>query len=73
MGKVFEVVIERDAKTKQFYASVPALRGCYSHADSLEDLMGNIKEAIELHVEVMQEKKLASETGDVFGMVKVTV
>ena len=73
MGKVFDVVIERDSKTRQFYASVPALPGCYSHSDTIEGLMENIKEAIELHVEVMQAKKLAYEIGDVLGMVKVTV
>ena len=73
MGKVFDVVIERDSKTRQFYASFTALPGCYSHSDTIEGLMENIKEAIELHVEVMQAKKLAYEIGDVLGMVKVTV
>ncbi len=73
MEKVFDVVLERDDKTKQFYASVPALPGCYSYADNLEELMKNIREAIELHLEVMEERKLPAETGMVLGMVKVTV
>jgi len=73
MSKQFDVVIEKDSKTKQFYASVPSLPGCYSYADNLEDLMENIKEAIELHLEVMKEKKLKIDDNSVLGMVKVVV
>ncbi len=49
----FDVVIERDSKTKQVYASVPSLPGCYSYADNIEELLKNIKEAIELHLRVI--------------------
>ncbi|MBI4045056.1 MAG: type II toxin-antitoxin system HicB family antitoxin [Candidatus Diapherotrites archaeon] len=73
MVRAFDVVIEKDEKTAQFYASVPSLPGCYSHADNIEDLMENIREAIELHLEVMKEKKLKAETGSVIGNVKVMV
>ena len=73
MSKQFDVVIEKDSKTKQFYASVPSLPGCYSYADNLEDLMENIKEAIELHLEVMKEKRLKMEDNSVLGMVRVVV
>ena len=58
MEKVFDVVLEWDKKTRQFYASVPALPGCYSYADNLEELMKNAKEAIELHVEVCIQEKI---------------
>ena len=46
----FDVVIERDGKTGQVYASVPSLPGCYSYADTIEELLKSIKEAIELHL-----------------------
>jgi predicted RNase H-like HicB family nuclease len=47
MNREFSVVIERD--TEGYYvASVPALRGCYTQAKSLDELMERIREAIEL-------------------------
>lgn len=46
----FDVVIERDGKTGQVYASVPSLPGCYSYAGTIEELLKSIKEAIELHL-----------------------
>lgn len=54
MNREFTVIIERDARG--FYlASVPTLRGCHSQADSLDELITRIKEAIELCVEVQGE------------------
>ena len=44
----FDVVLEKDKKSGQFYASVPALPGCYTYGDSVEDVLESIKEAIEL-------------------------
>ncbi|MBI5553868.1 MAG: type II toxin-antitoxin system HicB family antitoxin [Candidatus Diapherotrites archaeon] len=73
MKQDFDVVLEQDKKTKQFYASVPALPGCYSYADDLEGLMKNIAEAIELHLEVLHGKKRVLAPNPVLGMVKVTV
>ena len=73
MENTFDVVIEKDKETGQFYASVPSLPGCYSYADGIEELMKNIKEAIELHLEVLKKKKLKVEAGHVVGMVKVVV
>ena len=73
MEKAYDVVIEKDKETSQFYASVPSLPGCYSYADTIEELMKNIKEAIELHLEVVKKKKLKIDSGSVIGMVKVVV
>ncbi|MFH1588006.1 MAG: type II toxin-antitoxin system HicB family antitoxin [Candidatus Diapherotrites archaeon] len=73
MTKSFDVVIEKDSETGQFYASVPSLPGCYSYADSLEELLENIKEAIEVHLEVMQLNKVKIDSSSVLGMVKVAV
>lgn len=47
----FSVIIERD-EDGYYVASVPALRGCYTQAKSLDTLMKRIKEAIELCLEV---------------------
>jgi predicted RNase H-like HicB family nuclease len=40
-----DVVIERD-EDGGFIASVPALPGCHTQGDTLEELLANVKEAI---------------------------
>lgn len=37
---------------------VPSLPGCYSQGENKEEALANITEAIELHIEVMQENGL---------------
>ncbi|MFA4855152.1 MAG: type II toxin-antitoxin system HicB family antitoxin [archaeon] len=69
----FDVVIERDGKTGQVYASVPSLPGCYSYADTIESLLKSIKEAIELHLSSLKEKGQKRAENKVVGMVKVAV
>ncbi|MCR4335311.1 MAG: type II toxin-antitoxin system HicB family antitoxin [archaeon] len=71
--KEFDVVIEKDNESGQFYASVPALAGCYSYAGSIEALMKGIKEAIELHLSVLKSEKIKVDSSSVIGMVKVVV
>lgn len=51
MQRQFDVVIERDSDG--FYvASVPRLPGCHTQARSLDEVIGRIREAIELCLEV---------------------
>ena len=47
------VTIEPD--DGQFYAEVPALPGCYSWGHTYEEALHNIKEAVELWLEVKKE------------------
>ena len=54
MNREFTVIIERDARGC-YVASVPMLRGCHSQADSLDELITRIKEAIALCIEVQGE------------------
>ncbi|NOH01307.1 MAG: type II toxin-antitoxin system HicB family antitoxin [Chloroflexi bacterium] len=49
----FTVVIEPDERG--FHAFVPALPGCHSFGDTVEEAQANIHEAMELHVESMIE------------------
>lgn len=46
----FTTVVEKDG-AGYFFAYVPSLQGCYTQARSLEGVLKNIKEVIELHVE----------------------
>ena len=36
----------------------PSLPGCHSQGETLEDALGNVREAIELYVEVLEEDGL---------------
>ena len=47
MVRQFDVVIERDEEG-MYVASVPQLPGCHTDAVSLDDLMAEIRESIEL-------------------------
>ena len=53
MAYEFTIVIEPDEPG--FHAFAPALPGCHSHGDTLEEARANIAEAIELYVETMIE------------------
>jgi len=67
--KEFNVVIERDSEGYHV-ASVPALPGCHTQAKSLDKLMERIREAVELCLEVREEK---AEPLEFVGVQKVTV
>jgi predicted RNase H-like HicB family nuclease len=55
MQREFDVVIERDS-AGYYVASVPVLRGCHTQAQSLDDLMERVREAVELCLEVEGEE-----------------
>jgi len=69
MSREFSVIIERDAEG-YYVASVPALRGCHTQARSLDELMGRIREAAELCLEVAGEQV---EPLDFIGVQRITV
>jgi antitoxin HicB len=49
----FTVVIEPDEDG--FHAYVPALPGCHTFGDTIDEARANIVEAMELHIESMQQ------------------
>ena len=46
----FDVVILED-ESGGYVAFVPALPGCHTQGDTLQELMDNVKEAVELYLE----------------------
>jgi len=55
----FTVLIEKD-EDNIFIGTVPSLNGCYSYGKTRDELMANLKEAIEVHFEAfgLEEKEL---------------
>ena len=51
----YAVVIHQDQEGG-YWAEVPALPGCYSQAETVEELMVNVREAITGVLEVMKEQ-----------------
>ncbi len=47
------IVIEKDEYG--YYAYCPELEGCQTQGDSLDEVMANIKEAIELYLETLSD------------------
>jgi len=52
----FDVVVVED-ETGGYVAFVPALPGCHTQGDTLNELMNNVKEAIELYLETLTEEE----------------
>ena len=55
--KAFKVVFEEKDKDG-YFAFVPELKGCVSQGNSFEEAKANIKEAIELYIESIEEEDL---------------
>jgi len=52
------VIIEKDKYG--YYAYCPELEGCQTQGDSLEEVLNNIKEAIELYLETLSKDEIKS-------------
>lgn len=69
----FPIIIEKDEDG--YFASCPALQGCYTQGDTYDEVLKNIHDAIELNLEDMvAEKEEIREPKDVtFSSVEVSV
>jgi predicted RNase H-like HicB family nuclease len=57
MTHKFTVLIEQD-ESGSYVASVPALKSCYTQADTIPDVLERIREAISLCLEVEKYLKI---------------
>ena len=51
----FRIVLEPCEEDGGFTAYVPALPGCFSEGDTEEEALRNIREAISLHLEAVED------------------
>ena len=56
MSYKVNVIIEKDEYG--YYAYCPEFEGCQTQGDTLEEILGNIKEAIELYLETLPEDEI---------------
>jgi predicted RNase H-like HicB family nuclease len=66
-------VIIHQAEEGGYWTEVPALPGCYSQGETVEETMENIRQAIEAHLEALREdrQEIPTEGGLVIGRVEV--
>ncbi len=57
MAYKVSIVIEKDAHG--YYAYCPELEGCQTQGDTLEEVLSNVKEAIELYLETLSEEEIS--------------
>ena len=50
MGRRFRVVVEKE-KEGGYHVSCPALPGCHTHGETIDEGMRNIREAMRLYIE----------------------
>ena len=67
-------VVVHEAEEGGFWVEVPALPGCYSQGESLEETLENVREAISLYLEVIRDEgQDAPNDADVVFQVSVAV
>ena len=49
-------VIIHKAEEGGYWAEVPALPGCYSQGETVEEALKNVREAIEAHLQALREE-----------------
>jgi antitoxin HicB len=54
----FKVLLDPDEETGGYVVTCPALPGCYSQGDTIDEALANIREAILLCLEDMQAQNL---------------
>ena len=75
LGEVIEYsVVVHEAEEGGFLVDVPALPGCYSQGESLEETLENVREAISLYLEMCRDEgRDAPDDADVVFQVSVPV
>ena len=67
-------VVVHSAEEGGYWVDVPALPGCYSQGESIEESLQNVREAIELYLEVLRDEgRDAPKDADIVYEVSVAV
>ena len=67
-------VVVHQAEEGGFWVEVPALPGCYSQGETVDEALGNVREAIGLYLDVLRDEgRDAPRDADVVYQVNVAV
>jgi len=66
-------VIIHDAEEGGYWVEVPALPGCFSQGETIEEALQNVREAITLHLEVLSEEGQQVPQDDIRLIARVSV
>ncbi|TFH41173.1 MAG: type II toxin-antitoxin system HicB family antitoxin [ANME-2 cluster archaeon] len=66
-------VLVYNAEEGGYWAEVPALPGCYSQGETVEETMKNVKEAVEAHIMALKEEKVKVPTEEDFIIARINV
>jgi len=58
LNRIYKVNITIEKDEHGYYAYCPVLEGCQTRGDTFEEALGNIKEAIELYIETLDEDEI---------------
>ena len=66
MTTTYTIILTPDREVGGFTFRVPALPGCNTQGDTLDEALANAREAMELYLEVLRERgeSLPEDTGD---------
>ena len=53
-------ILIHQAEEGGFWSEVPALPGCYSQGETIDETLRNSKEAIEVHLQALKEDMVAA-------------
>ncbi len=66
-------VVIHTADEGGFWAEVPALAGCYTQGESIDEVLTNVVDAIETHLDAMREDGMAIPSPDSIRVEMVSV
>ncbi len=66
-------VLIHPAEEGGYWTEVPALPGCFSQGETIEEALANTREAIELHVSVLRDEgqEISEDEGLLIGRVTI--
>lgn len=73
MKKVEYTVVIHKAEEGGYWADVPALEGCFSQGETIEETLENIKDAIASHLEALKDFGKAIPKDDDFVISRIAV
>jgi len=57
--KKYAVILHEDTEDGGYWIECPELPGCVSQGDTVEETLDMIKDAVEVHLEILEEDKKA--------------